>query len=85
MSDQGYFNRFGGKYVAEILRRPLDELETAFQDAMADEAFLDELTGIRTDFIGRPTPFLFAENATKTIGGAQIYIKMEGMAHTGGS
>lgn len=83
MSHNGYFNRFGGKYVAEILRRPLDELETAFFSAMADPAFTAELDGLRRDFIGRPTPLLFAENATRLIGGAQIYIKMEGLAHTG--
>jgi tryptophan synthase beta chain len=83
MSDNGYFDRFGGKYVAEVLRRPLDELETAFASAMADESFLAELAGLRSDFIGRPTPLLFAENATREIGGAKIYIKMEGLAHTG--
>jgi len=83
MSDNGYFDRFGGKYVAEVLRRPLDELETAFAGAMKDASFVAELEGLRRDFIGRPTPLLFAENATKEIGGAQIYIKMEGLAHTG--
>lgn len=83
MSTNGYFDRFGGKYVAEVLRRPLEELEAAFLDAMADPAFVAELEGLRRDFIGRPTPLLFAENATREIGGAQIYIKMEGLAHTG--
>jgi len=83
MSDNGYFDRFGGKYVAEVLRRPLDELEAAFAAAMKDSAFVAELEGLRRDFIGRPTPLLFAENATREIGGAQIYIKMEGLAHTG--
>jgi tryptophan synthase beta chain len=83
MSTDGYFDRFGGRYVAEVLRRPLDELETAFADAMADPAFVSELEGLRRDFIGRPTPLLFAGNATREIGGADIYIKMEGLAHTG--
>ena len=83
MSNNGYFDRFGGRYVAEVLRRPLDELETAFTEAMADPAFIAELEGLRRDFIGRPTPLLFAENATREIGGADIYIKMEGLAHTG--
>ena len=83
MSINGYFGRFGGKYVAEVLRRPLDELESAFTDAMADSSFVAELEELRRDFIGRPTPLLFAENATREIGGAQIYIKMEGLAHTG--
>ncbi len=83
MSDHGYFDRFGGKYVAEVLRRPLDELEAAFAEAMADAKFLAELAAVRDDFIGRPTPLLFAENATREIGGAKIYVKMEGLAHTG--
>ena len=82
-SDNGFFNRYGGKYVAEVLRRPLDELETAFKEAMQDEAFLNELKTIHRDYIGRETPLLFAETATKLLGGAQIYIKLEGLANTG--
>lgn len=83
MSNNGYFDRFGGMYVAEVLRRPLDELGVAFNRAMSDPLFLDELEMLRRDFIGRPTPLLFAENATREIGGARIFIKMEGLAHTG--
>lgn len=83
MTTTGFFDRFGGRYVAEILRRPLDELEAAFTDAMADPGFLDELQMLRADFIGRPTPFLHAANASRALGGADIYIKMEGLAHTG--
>ena len=82
-SDNGFFDNFGGKYVAEVLRRPLDELELAFKDAMADPAFIKELETIQRDYIGRETPLLFAETATKILGGAQIYIKLEGLANTG--
>ena len=82
-SDNGFFNKYGGKYVAEVLRRPLDELETAFKEAMADSVFLQELNTIQRDYIGRETPLLFAETATKLLGGAQIYIKLEGLANTG--
>ncbi len=83
MSNNGFFDNFGGKYVAEVLRRPLDELEAAFKEAMADKAFLDELEIIRRDYIGRETPLYFAPTATKLLGGAQIYIKLEGLANTG--
>ncbi len=83
MSTNGYFNRFGGRYVAEVLRRPLDELEAAFARALTEKDFIDELEQLRADFIGRPTPLLYAGNATREIGGAPIYIKMEGLAHTG--
>ncbi|MEE3412014.1 MAG: tryptophan synthase subunit beta [Treponema sp.] len=82
-STDGFFERYGGKYVAEVLRRPLDELDAAFKEAMADKNFLDELDIIRRDYIGRETPLYFAPTATKFLGGAQVYIKLEGLANTG--
>ena len=82
-SDNGFFDTFGGKYVAEVLHRPLDELEIAFSEAIKDPDFIKELETIQRDYIGRETPLLFAETATKLLGGAQIYIKLEGLANTG--
>ncbi len=82
-SNQGFFDRFGGKYVAEVLRRPLDELEQAFRRCMKDSVFLAELHEIQRDYIGRETPLLFAPRATELLGGAKIYIKLEGLANTG--
>lgn len=82
-STDGFFNEYGGKYVAEVLRRPLDELQSAFKHYMQDKEFLDELNTIRRDYIGRETPLYFAPTATKLLGGAQIYIKLEGLANTG--
>ena len=82
-STDGFFEQYGGKYVAEVLRRPLDELDAAFKEAMADKNFLDELDIIRRDYIGRETPLYFAPTATKLLGGAQVYIKLEGLANTG--
>ena len=82
-STDGFFDSYGGKYVAEVLRRPLDELEEAFKFYMKDKEFLDELDTIRRDYIGRETPLYFAPTATKLLGGAQIYIKLEGLANTG--
>ena len=82
-SDNGFFDSFGGKYVAEVLRRPLDELELAFNEAIKDPSFIKELKTIQRDYIGRETPLLFAETATRLLGGAQIYIKLEGLANTG--
>ena len=82
-SDNGFFDRFGGKYVAEVLRSQLDELEAAFNKAMKDSAFLEEFATIQRDYIGRETPLLYAETTTKLLGGAKIYIKLEGLANTG--
>ena len=82
-SNNGFFDKFGGKYVAEIIRRPLDDLEAAFNKYIHDAEFLEELRIIQRDYIGRETPLYYAPTATKLLGGAQIYIKLEGLANTG--
>jgi tryptophan synthase beta chain len=78
-----FFGDFGGRYVAEVLRAPLEELENAFVTALKDPGFLSEFAQIQKEYIGRPTPLLYARNASKLLGGAQIYIKLEGLANTG--
>ncbi|MGA2377855.1 MAG: tryptophan synthase subunit beta [Spirochaetia bacterium] len=78
-----FFGSYGGRFVAEMLRAPLDDLQEAFLQAAADPAFTRELEETLRDFAGRPTPLLKAENATRELGGASIFIKLEGLAHTG--
>jgi tryptophan synthase beta chain len=80
---KGFFGEFGGMYVAEVLRPPLLELEEEFHAALKDPLFQQELYTIGATYIGRPTPLLFAENATRELGGGRIYIKLEGLANTG--
>jgi tryptophan synthase beta chain len=83
LGERGYFGRFGGAYVAEVLRPALDELASAFYAARDDAAFLEELQWLQDNYIGRPTPLLHAKNASRELGGADIYIKLEGLANTG--
>jgi tryptophan synthase beta chain len=78
-----FFGSYGGRFVAEMLRAPLDDLQEAFLEAAADPSFTKELEETLRDFAGRPTPLLRAENATRELGGAAIFIKLEGLAHTG--
>lgn len=61
----------------------LEELEHTFYAAREDSDFLEDLALLRRDFVGRPTPLLFCENLTKKLGGARIFVKNEGLAHTG--
>jgi tryptophan synthase beta chain len=78
-----FFGTYGGRYVAEILRTPLDELENAYKEAITDKGFLEEYAETARNYIGRPTPLLYAQNTTEELGGAKIFIKMEGLANTG--
>ncbi|MEI0527936.1 tryptophan synthase subunit beta [Brachyspira intermedia] len=82
-SDKGFFGKFGGRFVPEALEKLLIELEEAFLHYINDKEFLSELEELRSDFLGRPTPLMYAKNLSEKIGGARIYVKLEGLAHTG--
>ncbi|CAN5237917.1 tryptophan synthase subunit beta [soil metagenome] len=77
------FGRFGGQYVPEALMGALDELETSFGEAMADQAFLARMDDLRRQYGGRPTALYRADRLTEHAGGATIYLKREDLAHTG--
>ncbi len=79
----GHFGKYGGRYVPEMLIPALEELEKAFEEVKKDKTFQKELADLLRDFCGRPTPLTFAENLTKKLGGAKIYLKNEGVNITG--
>ncbi len=79
----GRFGQFGGRYVPETLSAALDQLQQAYDDALADPAFARELDDLLGAFVGRPTPLLFARRLTELAGGGQIYFKREDLSHTG--
>ena len=84
MSDEtGAFGPFGGQFVPETLMPALAELEEAWNAAQADDAFRAELAQMLRDYVGRETPVTHAERLSERLGGAQIYLKREDLAHTG--
>ncbi|MFQ3621090.1 MAG: tryptophan synthase subunit beta, partial [Spirochaetales bacterium] len=80
---QGFFGKFGGRYVAEVLRGPLDDLEEAFRTLVPSPEFQSEYQQKLRTFVGRPTPLYFAENTTKKLRGGRLFLKLEGLAATG--
>ncbi|MDN5313266.1 MAG: tryptophan synthase beta chain [Thermoanaerobacteraceae bacterium] len=79
----GRFGIFGGQYVPETVMNALIELEKEFNTAVADEKFMEEYRYYLREYAGRPTPLYFAENLTKKLCGARIYLKREDLNHTG--
>ena len=79
----GHFGRFGGRYVPETLMAALDELAAAYALACADPAFAAEIDRFAAAYVGRPTPLYHAARLSEHMGGAQIYLKREDLAHTG--
>jgi tryptophan synthase beta chain len=81
--ERGYFGDFGGRFVPETLVPALEELETAYEQAMADPEFQARLRHLQNTFTGRPTPVTYAKRLSEKLGGAKIYLKREDLAHTG--
>jgi tryptophan synthase beta chain len=83
MSVAGRFGQYGGRYVAETLMPALEELDAAWKKFGADASFHEEFEHLLRDYVGRPTPLTYAENLTRKLGGAKIYLKREDLNHTG--
>jgi len=82
-NEKAKFGEFGGQYVPEAVMQALIELENEFNRAKNDEQFLEEYHYYLREYDGRPTPLYYAENLTRTLGGAKIYLKREDLNHTG--
>ena len=80
---KGYFGKYGGKFVPEILIPALEELEEAYLQAQEDPVFQKEYYDLLREYVGRPTKLTYANRLTKHYGRAKIYFKREDLCHTG--
>ncbi|WIB25067.1 tryptophan synthase subunit beta [Curtobacterium sp. MCSS17_015] len=78
-----YFGDFGGRFVPESLVLALDELESAFREAWADQSFRDELDRLHREYTGRPSIITEVPRFAKHAGGARVVLKREDLNHTG--
>jgi tryptophan synthase beta chain len=79
----GHFGPYGGRFVAETLMAPLEELRLAYARLRNDPQFLTDLDADLTHYVGRPSPLYFAKRWSEQLGGARIYLKREDLNHTG--
>ena len=80
---EGHFEEYGGRFVAETLIRPLDELAAVYREAREDAAFWKAFEADLAHYVGRPSPLYFARRLSQENGGAQIWLKREDLNHTG--
>ena len=81
--ERGHFGVYGGKFVAETLMEPIEELRLAYEKFKDDEGFQAEFDRDLAHYVGRPSPLYHAERWSNELGGAQIYLKREDLNHTG--
>lgn len=82
INENGYYGRFGGAYVPEILQKNVTDLKREYLKIMNDEAFKQELDKLLHDYVGRPTPLYFAKRMSEKYG-IRLYLKREDLCHTG--
>jgi tryptophan synthase beta chain len=83
MENKGFFGKWGGAYIPEVLHETFEQLKISYKKAKEDPKFWQEYVDLMSTYSCRPTPLTFAENLTRHFGGAKIYIKREDLNHTG--
>jgi tryptophan synthase beta chain len=80
--ENGYYGKFGGAYIPEMLHRNVEELRTKCLDIIYEESFQEEFRELLKDYAGRPTPLYFAKRLSEKYG-TNIFLKREDLCHTG--
>ncbi len=79
---QGYYGKFGGAYIPEMLHRNVEELKAKYLEIMYEDSFQHEFQQLLKDYVGRPTPLFYAERLSNEFN-TNIYLKREDLCHTG--
>jgi len=83
VNEKGYYGKFGGAYIPEMLYPNVEELRQEYLKIMHDPDFQAEFDQLMRDYVGRPSPLYLAERLSERYG-ANIYLKREDLNHTGG-
>lgn len=82
VDERGYYGRFGGAYIPEMLHPNVEELRTRYRAMTADPEFKKEFDALLKDYVGRPSPLYYAKRMSAHYG-TNIYLKREDLNHTG--
>ncbi|WP_242928195.1 tryptophan synthase subunit beta [Pontibacter vulgaris] len=82
VDENGFYGKFGGAYIPEMLYPNVEELRQNYLKIMAEPEFQEELQTLLKDYVGRPTPLYFAKRLSEKYN-TNIYLKREDLNHTG--
>lgn len=81
-NEQGYYGKFGGAYIPEMLYPNVQELQSKYLEIIYESSFQKEYQELLRDYVGRPTPLYFAKRLSAQYN-TQIFLKREDLCHTG--
>jgi len=79
---QGYYGKFGGAYIPEMLYPNVEELRTRYLEIMHEASFQKEYQSLLKDYVGRPSPLYLARRLSNKYN-TEIFLKREDLNHTG--
>ena len=82
VDSKGFFGRFGGAYVPEILYKVVHDLQDAYKPIIESKEFQNEYESLLKDYVGRPSPLYYAKRMSEKYG-CHLYLKREDLNHTG--
>ena len=82
IDDKGFFGKYGGAYVPEILYKCVHDLQDAYLPIIESEDFQREYYSLLKDYVGRPSPLYYAKRMSERYG-CRLYLKREDLNHTG--
>ena len=82
VDEKGFYGKFGGAYIPEMLYPNVEELKENYLKIMSDPTFIQEFDHLLRDYVGRPTPLYLAERLSNHYN-TNIYLKREDLNHTG--
>lgn len=82
VDEKGYYGRFGGAFIPEMLYPNVQELKENYLFIMSEPSFQEAFNALLKDYVGRPTPLYFAERLSHQYK-TRIYLKREDLCHTG--
>jgi tryptophan synthase beta chain len=80
--ERGYYGRFGGAYIPEMLVPNIEELRTRYREILREPSFQKEFHNLLKDYAGRPTPLYLARRLSQQYH-AEVFLKREDLCHTG--
>lgn len=82
VDERGYYGKFGGSYIPEMLYPNVEELRQKYLSIIGEEGFRKEFDHLLKTYVGRPTPLYLAKRLSEKYK-AKIYLKREDLCHTG--
>jgi tryptophan synthase beta chain len=80
--EQGYYGKFGGAFIPEMLYPNVEVLRTRYLEIMHEASFQKEFNSLLKDYVGRPSPLYLATRLSQKYN-TEIYLKREDLNHTG--